>query len=240
MFTKTIPLSWVTLITFASISAKDIVHSPTINSKKTDIQILRHPLASHLLTQLRDVKTKPDLFRQCANKLTTLLVLEATQSLKTKKIKIETPIEKTETEVLENGLAFISILRAGLSMIEPAIQLFPDVVIGHIGMERDEITSQAKKYYCKLPKLVNKNVFCFDPMLATGGSASQVIKILKEHGASHVTMVCVIAAPEGIKRLQTDHPDIKIIVASIDKKLNDKNYIIPGLGDFGDRLYGTL
>ncbi|MEZ5162682.1 MAG: uracil phosphoribosyltransferase [Fimbriimonadaceae bacterium] len=148
-------------------------------------------------------------------------------------------MEVTKGSRLENGLAAVPILRAGLSMLEPLLELFPDVAVGYIGLERDHETAEASRYYCKLPKLDGKVAVCLDPMLATGGSAAKAIELIKEGGPKRVVMVSVVAAPEGVEKLQAAHPDVPIYTAGLDRQLNPNKYILPGLGDYGDRLYGT-
>ena len=202
--------------------------------------VCEHPLARHLLTQLRDVNTSPERFRNSARLLSDLLLLEATTDLRIRDIEVQTPLETVRDAALDQGLAGVPVLRAGLSMLESALQLFPDVAVGYIGLERNENTAIAHSYYCKLPKLPGRLTLCLDPMLATGGSAAQAIHVLKANGADQIKMVSVIAAPEGVARLQEAHPEVPIFTAALDRELNDKKYIMPGLGDFGDRLYGTL
>lgn len=204
------------------------------------LTVLDHPLAGHLLAGLRDKETRPDRFRQLARVLTTLLVLEATRDIRTKTVEVETPIERTTERVIDESLAVVPILRAGLGMLEPAVQLFPDVAVGYIGLERHEATAIAHSYYSKLPNLAGKFTLCLDPMLATGGSAAQAISLIKLHGPARVVMVSVVAAPEGVTTLEETHPDVRIVTAACDRCLNGRKYIVPGLGDFGDRLYGTF
>lgn len=204
------------------------------------LTILDHPLASHLVAGLRSAHTDYHQYRQLARNLTSMLVLEATRGLRTKEVQVQTPLEQTCCEVLEQGLAVVPILRAGLGMLDPILQIFPDVSVGYIGLERDHQTAIAHSYYCKLPNLEGRYTLCVDPMLATGGSASQAISLLKSNGADPVVMVCVISAPEGVARLERDHPDVRIVTAAHDRELNEKKYILPGLGDFGDRLFGTM
>lgn len=153
---------------------------------------------------------------------------------------METPIEPMTVRMLDEGLAVVPILRAGLGMLEAAVQLFPDVAVGYIGLERHEDTAIARSYYSKLPSLEGKYTLCLDPMLATGGSAAQAISLIKVHNASRVVMVCIVAAPEGIARLEEAHPNVLIVTAAKDRGLDERKYIVPGLGDFGDRLYGTF
>jgi|SRR5579862_1788305 len=203
------------------------------------LQVLDHPLASHLLARLRDKETPPERFRQHSKSITSLLVLQATTGIRTKEAEVETPLKKTKVRLLAQPLAVVPVLRAGLGMLEPVVELFPDVAVGYIGLERHEDTAIARSYYSKLPRLDGHFTLCVDPMLATGGSAAQAISLIKEHGAQKVVMVSVVAAPEGVDRLQSTHPDVLIVTAALDEGLNERKYIVPGLGDYGDRLYGT-
>jgi uracil phosphoribosyltransferase len=204
------------------------------------VDVLDHPLAQQLVAELRDKLTPPEHYRRLCHKLTTLLVLEASRGLRSSKREVETPLETVSCEVLSEGLAVIPILRAGLGMLDAVTQLFDDVKVGYIGLERAHDTAIAHRYYCKLPDLGGRLVLCLDPMLATGGSASQAISFMKASGAQRVVMVCVIAAPEGVARLNEDHPEVRIVTAALDRELNEQKYILPGLGDFGDRLFGTF
>jgi len=203
------------------------------------LQVVDHPLAAHLVTGLRCVKTEPESFRRMAHTLSTILILEATRDVETSQESVETPLEFTDSPRLTRGLAVVPVLRAGLSMLESALALFPDVAVGYIGLERHHESAIANSYYSKLPELADRTVLCVDPMLATGGSASQALSLLKASGAVRPRLVSVIAAPEGVARIQTDHPDVPIYVAVLDRELNELKYILPGLGDYGDRLYGT-
>jgi uracil phosphoribosyltransferase len=203
------------------------------------LRVLDHPLGRHLLTQLRDVETQPDRFRRLSHTLGILLALEATRDLPLTQKSIETPLEAIEAPVLDTSLAVVPILRAGLALLEPVLEVFPQVAVGYVGLERDHTTAKASSYYKKLPDLSGKFCLCLDPMLATGGSACRAISLMKAEGAEKIVMVCVVAAPEGVAVLQAEHPDVDIITASVDRELNDLKYIVPGLGDFGDRLYGT-
>jgi uracil phosphoribosyltransferase len=203
------------------------------------VRVLEHPLAQHLLTGLRDRETPPSTYRALARTLSTLLVLEATRDLPVAQGTVQTPLEEAQAVRMAQGLAVVPILRAGLSMLEPALELFPDVAVGYIGLERSHETAVAQSYYCKLPNLADRFCLLVDPMLATGGSAFQAVSLMKSHGAKTVRFACVIAAPEGIAVLETTHPDVEVVTASVDRQLNDKKYILPGLGDYGDRLYGT-
>lgn len=204
------------------------------------IHLCSHPLALHLLTGLRSTETDPQHFRTLSRRLTTILALEATRDLTTVGSPITTPLEPMEGQCLAQGLVVIPILRAGLAMLEPFLELFPDVSVGYIGLERNHDTAVAESYYCKLPQVVGKPTLVVDPMLATGGSANQAIGLVKAAGGADVRLVCVVAAPEGVDAVTTAHPDVPIYAAALDRELNAKKYICPGLGDFGDRLYGTL
>ncbi len=192
------------------------------------------------MSQLRDRDTPPERFRDLSRTLTTLLVVESTRGLETRDSHVETPLERTPTKRLHQGLAAVPVLRAGLGMLEPVVQLFSDVKVGYIGLERDHATAIAHSYYCKLPDMSGRYVLCLDPMLATGGSASQAISLIKANGGTTVKMVCVVAAPQGVAKVQHDHPDVDIFTAAYDRDLDHRKYIVPGLGDFGDRLYGTF
>jgi len=203
------------------------------------LQVVDHPLAAHLVTGLRSFDTEPEYFRRMAHTLSTILILEATRDLDLENVGVQTPIEWTQSPRLVQGLAVVPVLRAGLSMLESALALFPDVAVGYIGLERHHESAVANSYYSKLPDLSGRTVLCVDPMLATGGSASQALSLLKARGAVTPRLVSVIAAPEGVQRVAEDHPDVAIIVAVVDRSLNAQKYIVPGLGDYGDRLYGT-
>ncbi len=204
------------------------------------VTALSHPLAQHLLTQLRDKDPAPATFRAVTRRITGLLAIEATKSLATIVAKIETPLEPFDGATLAPIVA-VPILRAGLGMLEAFVELLPDVAVGYVGLERDENTAIASSYYAKLPpNIAGKPTFILDPMLATGGSAAHTVAVAKSAGAGPITMVSIVSAPEGIAWLQSKHPDIEIVTAAIDRELNSRKYILPGLGDFGDRLYGTL
>lgn len=204
------------------------------------LHIVDHPLAQNVVAELRDRVTPPERFRQLTRTLSTILMLEATRTVRIRAREVDTPLETTRAHVLEQGLAVVPVLRAGLSMLEAALALFPDVAVGYVGLERSHDTAIAHSYYCKLPRFEGRCVICCDPMLATGGSASQAISLLKASGAQNPVMVSVLAAPEGVERLQSDHPDVPIYTAALDRELDPRKYILPGLGDFGDRLYGTM
>ena len=201
--------------------------------------LLQHPLAAHMLTHLRDKRTKPALFRTLCHQITLLLALEATRDLATEEKLIDTPLEPLRSRVLARSLAIVPILRAGLGMVEPFLGLFPDGSVGYVGLERDHVTAIAHSYYCKLPPLEGRRVLVIDPMLATGGSAAQALDVVKSAGGADVALVCIVAAPEGVAFVEQRHPAVPIFTAALDRELDAKKYILPGLGDFGDRLYGT-
>jgi uracil phosphoribosyltransferase len=203
------------------------------------VTVADHPLASHLLAGLRDVTTPPERFRYLAKRLATVLVLEATRDLPTRAAVVTTPLAPTTVPVLADTIVAVPILRAGLGLLEPVTDLLPDVQVGYAGLERDEETLQPSSYYLKVPQLEGHTVLLLDPMLATGGSAAFASALLKEHGADDIRLVCVVAAPEGIDRLEAEHPDVRVVTAAVDERLNEVGYIVPGLGDFGDRLFGT-
>lgn len=203
------------------------------------LHVLTHPLGQHVLTHLRDKTTKPALFRTLSYRISLLLALEATRDLATVEKSIETPLETIRARVLAKPIAVVPILRAGLGMLQPFHDIFPDVSVGYVGLERDHATAIAHSYYCKLPPLDGKRVIIVDPMLATGGSAAQAITLVKAQGAAEVVFVCIVAAPEGVAKVHAAHPELPIFAGALDRELNDRKYILPGLGDFGDRLYGT-
>ncbi len=204
------------------------------------VHILSHPLAAHLITHLRDKTTRPATFRTLAYHLSMLLAIESTEDIETVFKEIETPLERMSGSVLaRQPLVVVPILRAGLGMVQPFTDLFPDVAVGYVGLERDHETAKARSYYCKLPPLAGRHVFIVDPMLATGGSAVQALTVVKQNGATDVRLVCIVSAPEGIAEVEKYHPGTVIHTAALDRELNASKYILPGLGDFGDRLYGT-
>ena len=204
-----------------------------------NVTVVDHPLAGHLLTELRDVTTEPERFRHLARRLGTVLALEATRRLATRVQPVETPLQPMDGSRLDRPVVAVPILRAGLGLLETVTDLLPEVRVGYAGLERDETTLQPTSYYLKVPELRDASVLLLDPMLATGGSAAFAAGLLKEHGATDIQLVCVVAAPEGIRRLHDEHPDVRVVTASIDEGLNEVGYIVPGLGDFGDRLFGT-
>jgi uracil phosphoribosyltransferase len=203
------------------------------------VTVVDHPLSQHLIAGLRDIHTAPTFFRYLTKRLTTVLILEATRDLPTQPISVQTPLEETTGRRLAEPVVAVPILRAGLGMLDAVVELFPLVRVGYLGLERDEATFEPSEYYAKLPELSDARTFILDPMLATGGSASAAIDSVKKAGAPWIRMVSVVSAPEGLKTLEEAHPDVEIVTASVDRELNDSAYILPGLGDFGDRLFGT-
>lgn len=205
------------------------------------VHVMTHPLISHKLTIMRDKNTSVKDFRECAHEVALLLGYEATKDLKLCDYEIETPITKTMGKQIEKQVALVPILRAGLGMVDALMDLIPAAKIGHIGLYRNEETLEPVEYYCKLPTDISeRQVLVLDPMLATGGSAVAAINFIKKRGAKNIKFVCIISAPEGIKAIRQAHPDVEIFCGALDEKLNENGYIVPGLGDAGDRLFGTL
>lgn len=202
---------------------------------------LKHPLVEHKLAILRDKKTGTKEFREIISELATILCYEAMKDAPVYETEIETPMQTMKThKINENNYAFVPILRAGTGMLDGIINVIPNAKIGHIGMYRDEETLIPNVYFFKVPKDIDKReVIILDPMLATGGSGLDAIELLKKEGVTRIKFLCIIAAPEGIARIEKEHPDVQIYCASIDEKLNDIGYIVPGLGDAGDRIFGT-
>ena len=207
----------------------------------SNVKIFDHPLIQHKTTILRQKTTTNKLFRELVQEITMLMCYEALRDLPLEDVEIETPIKKTTQKMIKGKkLAIVPILRAGLGMVDGLLKLVPSAKVGHIGMYRDEVTMQPHEYYCKLPADIEKRlVVVVDPMLATGGSAIDAIGQIKSYGATNIKFLCLIAAPEGIEALSKAHPDIEIFCANVDECLNDKCYIVPGLGDAGDRIFGT-
>ncbi|TMC66818.1 MAG: uracil phosphoribosyltransferase [Chloroflexi bacterium] len=203
------------------------------------LKVSSHPLVADSLVGLRDRLTEPDEFRELARKVIMLLLYEATADLPVRHTTVQTPLKEAHATLVEREVVAIPVLRAGLGILGPALELLPRVSVGYIGLERDEETAVARIYYQKLPNLVGKVPLLLDPMLATGGSAAQALDLIKEAGGRDPRMVCVVAAPEGVKVLEERHPEVQIFAAALDEGLNDKMFIVPGLGDFGDRLFGT-
>ncbi|HCC03957.1 MAG TPA: uracil phosphoribosyltransferase [Clostridiales bacterium] len=203
--------------------------------------VLDNPLIQHKLAIIRDKKTGTKEFREIIGELATFLCYEAMSDAKLEEVEIETPICKTKVKKLnENKYAFVPILRAGTGMLDGLLKAIPNAKIGHIGLYRNEETHNPVRYYYKMPKdIASREVIVLDPMLATGGSACDTITMLKEDGVKNIKFLCIIAAPEGIKKIEEIHPDVKIYTTAIDEKLNENAYIVPGLGDAGDRIFGT-
>ena len=202
---------------------------------------LDHPLIQHKLTILRDKSTGTKQFRELVNEIAMLMCYEATRELPLKEVDVQTPVATARSRVLAGRkLAFVPILRAGLGMVDGAMNLVPSAKIGHIGIYRDPESLKPVDYYCKMPAdMVERDVIVLDPMLATGGSAAEAVRLIKEHNPKNIRFMCILAAPEGIEALTKSHPEIKVYCAAVDEKLNDHGYIIPGLGDAGDRIFGT-
>ena len=201
---------------------------------------LKHPLIEHKLTNLRNKNTDTKLFRESLNEIAGLMVYEATKNLKLTEVETETPIQKAMTKVLTDPITLVPILRAGLGMIDGILQLLPMAKVGHLGVYRNEETLEPTYYYAKMPSnIIESHVFITDPMLATGGSMIYTIDYLKKLGVKNITMLCIIGAPEGIEKVVEKYPDVDLYIASIDEGLNEKAYIYPGLGDAGDRIFGT-
>lgn len=203
--------------------------------------VLDNPLIQHKLAIIRDKKTGTKEFREIIGELATFLCYEAMSDAKLEEVEIETPICKTKVKKLnENKYAFVPILRAGTGMLDGLLKAIPNAKIGHIGLYRNEETHNPVRYYYKMPKdIASREVIVLDPMLATGGSACDTITMLKEDGVKNIKFLCIIAAPEGIKKIEEIHPDVKVYTTAIDEKLNENAYIVPGLGDAGDRIFGT-
>ena len=203
------------------------------------LHIIRHPVCDHVLSLLRDKNTTSSDFRELSKQVTAILALEATKDLPVVTVAIETPLEPTQGKQISVPIVTVAILRAGISMVDTIVNLIPGVSVGFVGMERDEETADAHSYYCKLPPLEGRRILVVDPMLATGGSSLQSIRMVYDKGGTDVSFLNIVAAPEGVELLQNEFPDLEIYTAALDRELNDRKYILPGLGDFGDRLYGT-
>ena len=203
--------------------------------------IMDHPLIQHKITLLRDKNTGSKEFRELTNEIAMLMCYEATRDLPMEEVEVETPVAMAKCRrIAGKKLAIVPILRAGLGMVDGMVSMMPNVKVGHVGLFRDPQTLEPVKYYFKMPPDINeRDVIVVDPMLATGGSASAAITFLKEVGVKHIKLMCLIGAPEGVARMQADHPDVDIYVAALDSHLNEHGYIVPGLGDAGDRIFGT-
>ena len=205
------------------------------------IYVFDHPLIQHKVSQIRNKETSTKDFRQIVKEIAMLMTFESTRDLALEEVEIETPICKTTVKQLQGlDVAIVPILRAGLGMVDGVLEIMPNAKVGHVGLYRDPETHEPVEYYCKMPEDIDKRkIYVVDPMLATGGSAVAAIDFVKARGGKNITFMCLIAAPEGIEELQKKHPDVDIYIAAKDEKLNENAYIVPGLGDAGDRIFGT-
>ena len=209
--------------------------------QETGVIVFDHPLIAHKLATIRDKNSGHRTFRAALNQIAGLMVYEVTRSLPMRSVEIETPMMKTQCRVLAGAITIVPVLRAGLGMIDGILDVMPEARVGHLGLARNEETLEPHAYLNKLPHdLDNGPVILVDPMLATGGSASAALTMLRHAGASNIRMICLVAAPEGIERLRCDHPGVTIYAAALDDRIDERGYIIPGLGDAGDRMYGTV
>ena len=204
------------------------------------VQVINHPLIQHKVTLMRKKETGSKDFRNLLEEITMLMGYEITQDFPLEDVEIETPVSTMMgKQISGRKIGIVPVLRAGLGMVQGLLDLMPTAKVGHIGLYRDPETLEPVEYYCKLPDVQNRDFIIVDPMLATGGSASAAISLLKEKGIQHIKLMCLVAAPQGVKKVNTDHPDVWIFVAALDDTLNEHGYIIPGLGDAGDRIFGT-
>ena len=205
-----------------------------------NVQVMDHPLIQHKVTLMRKKETGSKDFRNLLEEITMLMGYEITRDLPLEDVEIETPVAKMMgKQISGKKLGIVPVLRAGLGMVQGMLNLIPTAKVGHIGLYRDPQTLEPIEYYCKLPDVEDRDFIIVDPMLATGGSASAAITLLKEKGIKNIKLMCLVAAPQGVQKVNADHPDVRIYVAALDDKLNDKGYIVPGLGDAGDRIFGT-
>jgi len=212
-----------------------------VYSLRVAVILVRHPIVQDILLSLRDVTTEPDAFRRMAVRISVLLAAEALRTLPTEPATVMSPISEASGQRVAADVVVVPVLRAGLGMLDAVLELVPGARVGHIGLKRDEMTAIASRYYTKLPSgLAGSHVLMIDPMLATGGSAVEALDLLKQAGARRIQILCIVAAPEGVALVEQHHPDVDIYTPVIDEGLNARKYIVPGLGDFGDRLYGTL
>lgn len=203
------------------------------------LRVSDHPVVRHCLAGLRDEATAPEEFRELARRAITFLLYEATRDLPVREGTVRTPLREAPAAWMDTEVVAIPVLRAGLGLLGPVLELLPRVSVGYIGLERDEETAVARIYYNKLPALAGKVPLLLDPMLATGGSGARAIDLIKEAGGVGTRMVCIVAAPEGVRVIEEQHPEVQVFTAALDQGLNDRAFIVPGLGDFGDRLFGT-
>jgi uracil phosphoribosyltransferase len=205
-----------------------------------DLKLINHPVLKRDVTILRNVSSSPDEFRRALRRISSVLAVEITREIEIQEAEVVTPLEKTKGHKLKKNIIIVPILRAGLGMVQGFLDILPDAHVGHIGIQRNEETLQPNGYYSKIPSEIEASlVILLDPMLATGGSASSALKYVKEQGSEDLLFACVVAAPEGVQKINSDHPGIKIYAAALDRELNSKGYILPGLGDAGDRTFGT-
>ena len=217
------------------------MNSMNLQQEYKNLTILDSPIVKREITQLRDKNTSPEFFRSAVNRLSIILAIEVSRKFKMQEIEVETPLEKTTGYRLLQEIILVPILRAGLGMVNGFLEVIPDAKVGHIGMERNEKTLEPNSYYFKIPSTKeNTKIIILDPMLATGGSVTAAITKMKNNGISSFTFASLVSAPEGIKKVFEEHPDIELFTAALDRELNDKGYILPGLGDAGDRTFGTL
>lgn len=214
---------------------------PTQNKQYANLWVFEHPVIQDKLTVIRDKNTKHIQFRRLLNEIAGLMFFQLSRKYETKQVKVCTPVEESTGVQLANPITLVPILRAGIGMTDGILAMIPEARVGHIGLFRNEKTKKPVPYYCKLPKdIASGPVLLIDPMLATGGSASYAATVLAEHGCTDVQMVCLVTAPEGVQKMQKEHPSLSIYTASLDRCLNENGYILPGLGDAGDRIFGTL
>jgi uracil phosphoribosyltransferase len=203
-------------------------------------RLIRHPLIDHKMAQLRDMTTPPERFRRVMRDLSRLMAYEMTRELRTRPTKVRTPLEEVTLPTLDETVCLVSIMRAGNGMLDGFLDMIPLACVGHVGIYRDKFIENTVEYYFKLPNdSKGKRVLLLDPMLATGGTAISAVARLKEYGVGSITLACLLTSPEGLKAMQDAHPDVLVVTLSVDRQLNEKGYIMPGLGDAGDRLYGT-
>lgn len=213
---------------------------PTFQSSNSSVTVISHPLIQHNLTHLRDRRTHHEAFRRLLSQTAALMVYEVTRDFALNEVSVATPVARTTGRVLSKPIVLVPVLRAGLGMLDGILHLLPQATVGHIGLFRRKKTFEAVSYYTKLPKNLSRSaVILIDPMLATGNSATAAAGLLKDHGATHISLVCLVASPEGLRAIHKAHPDVHVYTASVDERLNAHAYIVPGLGDAGDRLFGT-
>jgi uracil phosphoribosyltransferase len=213
---------------------------PSTHAEFSNLRIFEHPLIQLKLTKARDRSTQPLEFRRTLNEIAGLMTYEVSRCFQTRQVQVETPLETTAGIALGKPVTLVPILRAGIGMTEGIMAVMPEARVGHMGIYRDEVSLDPVAYYAKFPPdMASGHVLLIDPMLATGGSASHAADVLTQRGCKDVSLICLVCAPEGVKKMQTDHPDVTVYTAALDRELNEKGYILPGLGDAGDRIFGT-